>query len=53
MLHFRFVVQGFTIFVIRRWADGGGGVEVRVAGLSFSNETDAGLLVDFLIFSLP
>ena len=45
MLHFRFVVQGFRIFVIRSWTDGGGGVEVRVSGLSFSNETDAGLFV--------
>ena len=47
MLHFRFVVQGFRILVIRCWTDGagGGGGEVRLSGLSFSNETDAGLLV--------
>ena len=45
MLHFRFVVQGFRIFVIRSWTEGGGGVEVRVSGLSSSNETDAGLFI--------
>ena len=45
MLHLRFVVQGLGIFIIRRWTGSGERREVRVAGLSFSNETDAGLLV--------
>ena len=45
MLHFRFVVQGLPVFVVRCWADSREGGEVRVSGLSFSDETDAGLLV--------
>ena len=45
MLHFRLVVQGLPIFVIRSWTDGGVGGQVRLSGLSFSNETDAGLFV--------
>ena len=45
VLHFRFVVQRFPIFVMRGWTEGGVGRKVGVAGLSFSNETDAGLFV--------